>query len=212
MSAPTFSIGMKFSRWEIIELEYNSQLCLCSCVCGTIKRVFKSALRSGLSKSCGCLKRENQGKASRKHGFTGHKLHDIWRGMLGRCFNPNNGCYARYGGRGIVVCEEWRNDFVKFYGWAISNGWEDGLQIERNNNEGIYEPINCSWATRKAQCRNRSNNKLIYCKGETKTISEFAERMNVPMYLISRRIRDGWGEEEAVLTPSRPQKKQQCAN
>ena len=79
--------------------------------------------------------------------------------MKRRCYNKNNKDYGRYGGRGIVMCDEWKNDFMSFYSWAINNGYRDDLTIDRINNDGIYEPDNCKWVTMKEQAQNRSTTK-----------------------------------------------------
>lgn len=108
------------------------------------------------------VKRTNQNRCkscassqtSTTHGKTNTRLFNIWRGMKLRCLNKNNKDYKNYGGRGITVCDEWENDFLTFYNWAISNGYSEKLKIDRVNNDGNYEPSNCRWATNETQGRN----------------------------------------------------------
>ena len=101
--------------------------------------------------------------------MSGTRLYSIWSGLKGRCNNPNDPRYDRYGGRGISVCEEWNTSFQSFYDWAISNGYSEDLTIDRIDNDGNYEPTNCKWSTSKEQCNNRSSNINIKIGNTTKT-------------------------------------------
>ena len=87
------------------------------------------------------------------------RLYKVWQGMKTRCYNPNFIYYCNYGGRGIMICDEWKNDFSKFYELAINNGYKEGLTIDRINNDGNYEPDNCRWITRAEQNRNQRKTK-----------------------------------------------------
>ena len=104
------------------------------------------------------------------HGLHKHSLYSVWEGVKQRCANPKEENFKYYGGRGIAVCDEWKNDFKAFFDWAIENGWEDGLTIDRVDSDGNYEPSNCRWTTRMIQMRNtrriRKNNTSGY-KGVT---------------------------------------------
>jgi hypothetical protein len=124
------------------------------CDCGNTSTVRLASLRKGTTISCGCFRQEVCGDRARIHGKTGTRLHAIWKGMRTRCNNPNASRYEYYGGRGISVCSEW-DDFSTFEEWARSHGYSYDLTIERNNNDGNYEPANCSWVTRKHQANNR---------------------------------------------------------
>lgn len=128
--------------------------------------------------------------------------------MKTRCQNSKSKEYDRYGGRGITVCEEWKNDFMSFYNWAIANGYQEGLTIDRKDNDGNYEPSNCRWITRKEQMNNCSRNHLITIDGETHTIKEWSEITGVPASRITARINVlGWDEKKAVITRQDKRKK-----
>lgn len=136
---------------------------VCVCDCGNHKVIRMSDLRSGKTKSCGCLEKENLTKISLKnaHGQTKTRLHNIWIGMKNRCNNKNNQAYKYYGGRGISVCDEWNRSYQTFHIWAINNGYNKNLTIDRIDVDGNYQPNNCKWSTRKEQSRNRRNVKKI---------------------------------------------------
>lgn len=121
----------------------------CRCECGNNIVVRSSHLRSGNTKSCGCIKKEylKANKLGEKHGAYLSKLYAVWEAMRQRCKNPTAQAYKNYGGRGISVCNEW-NDFQKFEAWALSHGYKEGLSIDRIDNDGDYCPENCQWLTR----------------------------------------------------------------
>ena len=136
------------------------------------------------------------------HGMYNTRLYDIWVNMKQRCFNPNDQAYQNYGGRGIAVCDEWKDDFQAFYDWSVSNGYQDGLSIDRINNDGNYSPENCRWTDRNVQNRNRRNNHKITYNGVTKTVVEWAEEKNIPYELLLNRLNKlGWSVERALTTP-----------
>lgn len=155
--------GQKFGRLTAIELAdpYVSKSGMqrtrwrCVCDCGAEACVQSRFLMSGATQSCGCLQAEVNSSAHTTHGGSNSRLYNIWCGMKDRCSNPNNNRYDRYGGRGIIVCEEWRGSFESFSRWAFANGYNDSLSIDRVNNDGNYEPKNCRWATAKEQANNR---------------------------------------------------------
>lgn len=149
---------------------------LCQCICGNTTIVTTSDLKRGHTKSCGCLKLKNNNKTSRK-SVKSNRQYNIWQGMKSRCFQPTNKDYKNYGGRGITVCNEWKDNFMAFYEWSIANGYSDNLTIDRIDTNGNYEPSNCRWVDIKTQERNRRNNLYIT---ETKSLSEWCEILNYP--------------------------------
>ena len=138
----------------------------CQCDCGNTTTVLLHRLRSGLTKSCGCLSRETTSRRSKKHGLLKHPVYGLWAGMKKRCLNPNNHKFKDYGGRGIKVCDEWMKDFTVFFKWAIANHWREGLFIDRKDVNGNYCPVNCRFVDAGLSSRNarllRSNNTSGY--------------------------------------------------
>lgn len=130
-------------------------LWLCECSCGKKVYVVGSKLKSGHTRSCGCLQRELFSAKSTTHGQRYTRLYRIWTAMKTRCTNPNSKDWPNYGGRGIGVCEKWLNDFSAFCEWALENGYADDLTIDRKNNDRGYCPENCRWATRAEQNQNK---------------------------------------------------------
>ena len=169
------------------------------CSCGSEKSVAARHLRVGATKSCGCLLAEN--KTGETHGLSHVPEYKIWDGMICRCTQPSQESWKDYGGRGIKVCDRWRNSFEAFY--ADLGPRPSSIHcIERNDNDGNYEPCNCRWATRKEECRNRRSSKRITIKGVTKTLVEWTEVYNIAYKPVLLRInRRGWDPEVALSTP-----------
>lgn len=135
---------------------------LCVCDCGNSVVVSGKSLTSGNTKSCGCLRSERCSDLKRKHGKKGTRLYVVWKTMKQRCYNTNHIHYKYYGGRGIKICDEWRDDFQAFYDWAMTNGYDDEAMygkctIDRINNDGDYCPSNCRWVDMATQNRNKRN-------------------------------------------------------
>jgi len=180
---------------------------LCECDCGNKKIMGLSDLRTGHSKSCGCLKNDATRARFTTHGLSGGagketRLYKIWKRMRQRCGNPNHKDYKYYGGRSITVCEEW-NNYKKFYDWAISNGYRDDLTIDRIDNNGNYGPDNCKWSTRKEQVRNSRHNRRTLFNGKMKITVEWAEALGIKSSILNVRFHRGWTIEKALTTPVR---------
>ena len=163
--------GQRFSAVVVLERAENSKrnevMWRCRCDCGKEFITRARSLRSGEVTSCGCLGKEHavaaMKKANTKHGASPHrgyaKLYNTWLRMKGRCSRPTATSYKYYGGRGISVCEEWEKDFVAFRDWALANGYQEGLSIDRIDVNGNYCPENCRWITMSEQQRNKRNTK-----------------------------------------------------
>lgn len=141
-----------------------------------------------------------------KHRKRNTRLYGIWLQIKNRCFNSNTGRYKDYGGRGITICDEWKNNFQTFYEWAMSHGYSDELTIDRIDNNGDYEPSNCRWVTVKIQNRNARSNHLITYKGETHCIADWVDITGISRACISNRLKYGWSVERTLETPIRVHK------
>ena len=181
--------GQKFGRLTALYRLHNyhkkTTHWLCVCECGNLKEIEKASLLRNMSKSCGCYRKETskkQGKSNMKHGKIGTRLYTIWRDMKIRCTCKNSKDYKNYGGRGIVVCDEWLDNFQAFYDWSMNNGYDDSLTIDRIDVNGNYEPFNCRWATWKQQARNKRNNCFVKdCLNKTMSLKDVATKYNIPI-------------------------------
>mgnify|MGYP003348565830 CR=1 FL=1 len=135
-----------------------------------------------------------------KHLLSQTRIHKIWSGIIERCFMTYHKSYKHYGGRGISMCKEWEQNFVSFYTWAINNGYEEHLTIDRIDVNGNYCPENCRWATTKEQANNKRNNVILTAFGETKSLTMWSEddRCSVSKTTIMNRIRNKWTTEDAI--------------
>lgn len=137
---------------------------------------------------------------ARTHGDTGTRLHRIWQNMKARCYRKSAREYENYGGRGITVCDEWRNSYENFKEWALNNGYAEDLTIDRINTDGNYCPENCRWITNKEQQNNKRNNVVYEFNGEIKTLAQWSEELGICYRTLQKRIRK-WGVEKAFTTP-----------
>lgn len=190
--------GQKFGRLSVIK-HLGSTYCECKCECGNIVNVLTSNLKSGHTKSCGCLNKELSKQRHFKHGKTQSRLYHIYHSIKDRCYNKNYKRYNDYGGRGIAVCDEWQDDFQAFYDWSINNGYKDNLTIDRINNNGNYEPNNCRWVGMKQQQRNKRNNRNFTINGETRCLSEWCDILGLRYGTVLQRINVyNWSIEKAL--------------
>lgn len=200
----------RFGRLTVIGRsgEQNRQvLWLCKCDCGQIITVTGGNLRSGNTKSCGCLNRESSSARMKlqryDEGADGHtytRLYRIWRGLMNRCFNTADLSYCRYGGRGIECCAEW-TEWATFRNWAVSSGYHASLTLDRIDNNGPYAPHNCRWANVYQQNNNKRNNHYLLCFGEKHTVAEWSRITGFKQTTIRQRIARGWSVERALTEP-----------
>lgn len=177
----------------------GASLVLAKCQCGSEKQYRASNLLSG-QRSCGCATAATISVAKTRHGMSRSVEFGVWHGILGRCTNPNNKDWPRYGGRGIGVCDEWRISFESFFAHV---GPRPSVRhsIDRVDNSRGYEPGNVRWATPSEQARNRRSTRLIEHRGLTLTLSEWADRVGLSATALGRRLDKGWSVEEALSAP-----------
>lgn len=196
--------GLRFDRLTAIRdvgaSERKQRLWLCVCDCGATTIVPANMLRSGNTKSCGCLRAEGMSKVSLRHGATRGKRprsYGVWQGMRARCLDP---LHPNYGGRGITVCDRW-NDYSNF---AEDMGEPlRGATLDRIDNDQGYSPENCRWATMKEQSRNRRSNRRVTYRGETRALIEWAEISGINFGTLKSRLNRGWAVEKSIETPVR---------
>lgn len=156
-------IGSTFGRLTVIKRAPNYKAgatrWVCKCSCGKEIITYGSNLRTGKTKSCGCLAIDTRKKTPYKHGMANSRLYNIWHGIKNRCELESSTGYRLYGARGIHICEEWKSEFTNFYDWAISHGYTESLELDRIDNDKGYSPDNCRWVTHKENCNNRRNSK-----------------------------------------------------
>jgi hypothetical protein len=184
--------GQKFGRLTVIGFagrRGKNRYWNCRCECGESPVVFGGNLKGCVTQSCGCLRREVAAKAATKHGLHGSKIHTSWNGMKNRCLNSKCEKFYCYGGRGITVDPKWLT-FEGFYA-DMGASWKAGLELERIDNEGDYEPSNCRWATRREQLNNTRRTIWIEHKGERKTQSDWARQYGLSRKLVDSRRRQG---------------------
>lgn len=168
-------------------------LWICECSCKRRIIVRSRDLNSQNTKSCGCLKGIN-------HGLSRTRIYKIYNGMKCRCYKCYSTEFNNYHSKGIKVCDEWlgKNGFINFYNWAITNGYNDNLTIDRIDNNGNYEPTNCRWITIQEQQNNKSTNRLITYNQETHNISQWVNITGIPRATIVKRLNNGWKPELAL--------------
>lgn len=202
--------GQRFGRLTVLERDYSDTknvTWICQCDCGNKVRVRSGNLCSGNTQSCGCLFLDKV----TKHGGTLNKhksrLYHIWNDMKARCYCETEPSYKNYGARGIIVCEEWKNDYASFMNWAILNGYDETLPrgtctLDRIDVNSNYCPENCRWITHKQQQSNKTNNHLIEYNGEMHTVTEWSELLNINVSTIRGRLFiRGWDVDKTFNTP-----------
>lgn len=180
--------------------------CICN-NCGKtgVMMYSEHLLKQGMV-SCGCMKSKRMSETMTTHGKAHTRLYNIWCAIKRRCYNPSDVRYDSYGGRGITVCDEWKDSYENFQEWALSNGYDENAPrgqctIERKNVDEGYSPENCVWATMKEQMNNMRINHIVTIDGVSRTISQWADVVGINKSLIYGRISKGWSEYDAVMVP-----------
>lgn len=203
-------VGKKYNKLTVIERAENASSGAvrwkCLCDCGNYAIVRAANLKNGAVKSCGCLLHETENKKT--HGMSKTRIYQEWNSIKNRCTNPRNRRYEDYGGRGINICNEWKNDFLSFYNWSVSNGYKDSLTIERKDVDGDYCPENCCWIPLEEQANNRRMNLSIEYNGKTQNLKEWCEELNLNYKRVHNRMfKLGYSFEEAITKPVMTQKR-----
>ena len=196
--------GYKFGRYTVLYPDKcRKHHWICECLCGTVKSVREDHIFDGRIISCGCHKDENTSARLRTHGKSKTALYRTYKHIIGRCCCETDTAFPRYGGRGIAICDEWRNDFLSFYDWAIKNGYKPSLTIDRIDNNASYSPHNCRWVGWDVQANNKRNNHFIEHNGIRLTVSQWAHKLDMNPKILDNRLRRGWSEERALTQPLR---------
>ena len=177
----------------------------CQCICGNVTEVSGSNLRSGAVASCGCVARQATSIRNQTHGHTAGagatRVYRIWSCMLTRCYNPDRASWQDYGGRGIKVCDRWRESFENFYADMGEPPTPRHTLDRYPDNGGDYSPDNCRWATMSQQARNRRSTRMIEYQGRTMAISDWADEYGIKLACLTGRLNNGWDIEKALTTP-----------
>lgn len=192
--------GQTFGRWTVIERAPNRgrHVCwLCRCECGNTGIVISSNLTSGISRSCGCLHIDT----ITTHNNTGTPEHAAWNAMKSRCYTKSNVGYPYYGGRGIAVCERWRNSFENFLA-DMGHKPTPAHSLDRIDPNGDYCPENCRWAVLETQANNRRDNRFLTFNGKTQTVAQWAREVGLNKNALISRLEWGWPIEDALTWPA----------
>lgn len=198
--------GQRFGRLTVIKEagrdKHRNVIWKCRCDCGNESYVTTADLKK--TKSCGCwnidaiIQRNTRHGASKRGSIT--KLYKVWAAVKQRCTNPKNKAYKNYGGRGIKLCDEWL-EYESFEKWAFENGYAEGLQLDRIDNNGSYSPDNCRFVSTLENSHNKRNNVWITIDGKTALAVDWAKEVGVDVEVIRKRLRKGWTPKEAVFAP-----------
>lgn len=196
-------VGNKYGKLTVKEFvgrKNNSSWFRCECECGGETVTTSNNLVRGHTVSCGCVNKEKLLARSVTHGLSHkHPLYTSWIGMKNRCYYEKHNRFEHYGGKGITVCDEWKDNFKAFYDWAILNGWEKGKSIDRKENDKNYCPENCKFSSIQEQNRNRTSNIFIEWNGRTQCVTDWANEVNYSPATLRQRMKKGWTIEEVLF-------------
>ena len=204
--------GMRFGNLTVIGQADDQispdgrhrKMWLCQCDCGNKKTVNGDNLRDRRTISCGCFQKKRAHDANTVHGDTDSRLYNVWSAIKRRCYNSKVPEYKNYGGRGISMCKDWKDDYSSFRDWAYQAGYDKAAPrgvctIDRIDNDGDYSPNNCRWVTQKMQMNNVRYNRHVEYQGESYTISQLAELVGIPYERLYQRIGVyGFNVEDAI--------------
>lgn len=195
-------VGMTFGRLTVIARDPRRprphSYWVCQCSCGQTKSIRMTGLRSGKTNSCGCLQRT----AHITHGMSRTPEFRTWSQMIGRCYSPTHKQYEDYGGRGIVVSDEWRKSFMAFYE-DMGPRPSASHSLDRRDNSVGYSKDNCRWATIFEQQRNRRSNRRLSHDGRSMLVVEWAKEIGLPANALEKRLSNGWSVTDALTRPRR---------
>lgn len=207
-------VGLVFGRLTVLEnlgVIKKDRKVLVECECGTRYEVKFDTVLTGQSKSCGCLQREIVKKKFTTHGLSKHPLRGVHKAMLNRCYKKDDPQYENYGGKGVIICEEWRNSYEIFANWALENGWQKGLHIDKDKlapeKPGkIYSPEFCLFLTCKENSQYKGDNRMLTYNGETLSASQWADKFGMKYNTFMVRLENGWDFEKIANKPVRVDK------
>lgn len=196
-----FAPGMRFGRLTILtqgsRCNAGKVRWVCVCDCGKQTQPNTQGLRSGKAKSCGCWSHEKIQAINKANFNPAKRERGIWHHMVRRCYDPKFVHYKYYGGRGLEVCERWKNSFENF---LADMGMSEGREIDHIDNEKGYSPENCKWVTRLENANNRRNNHFVEYLGERLTIAQWGRKTGLGGPTVSHRLCRGWSIERALTT------------
>lgn len=198
--------GVKFGRLSVVKKLYKDRngktVYLCICSCGNYTETTGNNLVSGTTRSCGCYKIELLHKKKKPHWIRIKRIYDK---MVIRCYDKTSKDYENWGGRGISVSDEWlgENGIINFYNWSLNNGYEDGLTIDRIDNNKGYYPDNCRWATYKEQANNTRRNRKVLYNGEKMNLCNFCEIAGMESSHVRYYLDKGYSPEEIIMVKTR---------
>lgn len=199
------NVGDKYGRLTILVERFTEPpstrpFVWVECECGKVCRKGYQEVKIGNTKSCGCLAREASAKREATHRMSGGPEYNVWKGIKQRCYNTKHTHYASYGGRGIVMCDRWRDSFEAFY--EDMGPRPQGQTIDRQDNDKGYDKDNCKWATKKTQSRNTRSNHMVVFDGVEMTLMELSESAVVDYPTLVWRVNQGWDLTRAISQPS----------
>lgn len=198
--------GKRFGRLVVKSfdgIKNGAYYWICKCDCGNEKSICSCHFKYGKTNSCGCYNKELISKRTTKHHLTNTRLFKIWRGMIDRCYYKTHKYYKNYGGRGIDICKEWKDDFKSFYDWAIKNGYNENAKrgkctIDRIDNNKGYFPENCRWVDMYVQQNNTRKTKKVWYNNVNITLEELSKLCGISKSILYKRLYKGWSIERAT--------------